>query len=96
MVANSTSSRNLTNRNSIGFTKRDDPTYTSIPHASNLPPAPIDPSSAFESDLISSHHANIPFSLQVVPHLFGYHLSTLVLYIALKVKENVVFVEAKI
>ncbi|KAF9778149.1 inorganic diphosphatase [Thelephora terrestris] len=36
--------RNVTNTSSPGYTHRNDPTYVSIPPASNLPPAPIDPS----------------------------------------------------
>lgn len=75
MLVHSNFSRNLTNPNSPGLTPRSDPIYTSIPPASNLPPAPIDPSSAFKSDPISRHCTNFSLSLQVVPYLFGYHLS---------------------
>jgi len=35
---------NVTQTTSPGFTSRNDPAYISIPPASNLPPAPIDPS----------------------------------------------------
>lgn len=37
-------SRNITQPNSPGFIRRDDPTYTSLPPDSRKPPAPIDPS----------------------------------------------------
>ena len=51
-----TPSRNLTNANSPGFTPRNDPEYLSIPPASNLPPAPIDPSSKFKSNTIQHEY----------------------------------------
>ncbi|KAI0778736.1 inorganic diphosphatase [Trametes elegans] len=36
--------RNITNPNSPGYTRKDDPAYTGIPPDSRKPPAPIDPS----------------------------------------------------
>jgi len=35
---------NVTNTNSSGYVHKNDPAYVSLPQASNLPPAPIDPS----------------------------------------------------
>ena len=89
-------SRNLTNANSPGFTHRNDPAYLSIPPASNLPPAPIDPSSTFKSDPTSRLYTDHAFSLQVVPYLFRYHLNTFFSYAVLHRtlnKENLAFDE---
>lgn len=42
-------SRNVSVQNSPGYTRKDDPAYTSLPADSRKPPGPVDPSSAYIS-----------------------------------------------
>jgi inorganic pyrophosphatase len=47
--------RNVTLKDSFGFTRMDDPVYTEIPPASPKPPAPVDSSSKFCSEDVFPH-----------------------------------------
>lgn len=67
--ADTSRSRNLTVENSPGYVRTNDPSYTSLPHDSRKPPAPVDPASPsiHFSRVLYAH--TFRFSFQVVLHL---------------------------
>jgi hypothetical protein len=65
-------SLNVTNVNSVGFVRRDDPIYTSLPPDSRKPPAPIDPSGkAFNQSCLLFILLILYYSFQMVLHLLS-------------------------